>query len=238
MIYVVGIGPGSKDCRTVAATRAISRADAIVGYRPYVDLIAPEFPEKPACTTGMKGEVERCKEALRLSRDGKTVAVVCSGDASVYGMASLILELAGPQDAVEIVPGVTAAVSASALLGAPLSGDFAVISLSDLLTPWETIEKRLRGAALGDFCMAVYNPSSKGRKEHLARAVSILLETLAEDTPCGFAQNIARKGQAHKITTLKELPLQPVDMFTTVIIGNSQTVVKGGVLLTPRGYRK
>ncbi len=238
MIYVVGLGPGDASMRTAAASEALRLADILVGYAAYIDLIRNEFSNKPAFENGMTGEVERCQEAIRLSRKGNTVAVVCSGDASVYGMAGLILELADEGDDVEIVPGVTAALSASAALGAPLSGDMAVISLSDLLTPWETIEKRLRAAALGDFCIAIYNPASRKRADHLAHAVDILLRERGGETPCGWVRNIGRAGQEKKILTLGALRNERADMFTTVVVGNSETISKDGRLVTPRGYRK
>ena len=237
MIYVVGLGPGDAMMRTAAATEAIKRADILVGYAAYIDLIRQEFPAKPAFENGMTGEVERCREALRLSREGKTVAVVCSGDASVYGMASLMLELSDESDGVEIVPGVTAALAASALLGAPLSGDLAIVSLSDLLTPWAVIEKRLSAAGLGDFPLALYNPASRSRPDHLQRAVDILLRHKPGATSCGWVRNIARDGQEKKILTLAELRDERVDMFTTVIVGSSQTFLKSGRLITLRGYR-
>jgi len=236
MIYVVGLGPGGCAHRTAAATEAIARADALVGYSAYVDLIRAEFPNTPVFENGMTGEVERCREAVRLARAGKTVALVCSGDASVYGMASLVLELAGAEDEVEIVPGVTAALAASAALGAPLAGDLAVVSLSDLLTPWDVIERRLTAAAAGDFPLAIYNPASRARTDHLARAAHILLRHRSGDTPCGWVRNIARAGETRKILTLAALPDERVDMFTTVIVGSSQTVLRDGRLVTPRGY--
>ncbi len=237
MIYVVGLGPGDAQARTAAAAEAIGRASVLIGYGAYIDLIRAEFPEKPAFENGMTGEVARCREAIRLSREGKTVAVVCSGDASVYGMASLILELSDEADEVEIVPGVTAALAASAALGAPFSGDLAIVSLSDLLTPWEVIERRLNAAAAGDFPVALYNPASKSRADHLRRAADILLGARAGDTPCGWVRCIARTGQAQKILTLSALRDERVDMFTTIVVGNSQTIVKYGKLITPRGYR-
>jgi precorrin-3B C17-methyltransferase len=238
MIYVVGLGPGDSAQRTAAATEAILRADALVGYSAYIGLIREEFPGKQVFENGMMGEAERCREAIRLSREGRIVAVVCSGDASVYGMASLILELSTETDEVEIVPGVTAALAASSALGAPLSGDLAIISLSDLLTPWAVIEKRLDAAAAGDFPIALYNPASKSRADYLMRAVDILLHHQPGDTPCGWVRNIARVGREQKILTLAELRDEMVDMFTTVIVGSSRTILKHGRLVTPRGYRK
>lgn len=238
MIYVVGIGPGNAAFRTAAADKALNEASILVGYQTYIDLIRSDFPLKPVYFTGMLGEVERCREALRLSREGQTVAMVCSGDAAVYGMASLILELADDHDQVEIVPGVTAALSASAILGAPLSGDMAIISLSDRLTPWEVIEKRLTAAAQGDFCIALYNPASHQRRDHLARAAAVLLRYQPETIPCGWVRNIGRDEQTCRITTLGALGDEAVDMFTTVVVGNRSTLQKGNRLLTPRGYRK
>jgi precorrin-3B C17-methyltransferase len=216
---------------------AIDRADVVVGYSAYIDLIRDDYPGKPFYQTGMTGEVERCREALRLSREGKRVAVICSGDAAVYGMASLILELAEESDYVEVLPGVTAALAASAILGAPLASDMAIISLSDLLTPWVLIEKRLDAAALGDFCIALYNPSSKKRGDYLSRAVEILLKRQKATTWCGWVRNAGRAGQESRVMTLGELRDETVDMFTTVIVGNSYTICKHGRLVTPRGYR-
>ena len=189
----------------------------------------------------MTQELDRCRWALEKARTGKRVALVCSGDAGVYGMASPLLELAPdyPDVAVEIVPGLTAALSGGAVLGAPLAHDFCVISLSDRLTPWEVIEKRLACAAMGDFCVALYNPSSKGRPDYLARAVCILLESgKSADTVCGIVRNIGREGQTARILTLAQLKDTAVDMFTTVYIGNAATKQLGGRMVTPRGYRR
>lgn len=238
MIYVVGLGPGSAGMRTQDATAVLSRADVIVGYSAYIALVRAAFPDTPVYETGMRGEVDRCREAIRLSRAGQVVALICSGDAAVYGMASLVLELADAKDMVEVVPGVTAALAASACLGAPLAGDMAIVSLSDLLTPWETIERRLDAAALGDFALAIYNPVSKKRADYLARAAEILLRRKSGETACGWVKNIAREGQESGITTLDRLAQIPADMFTTVIVGNSTTILRNGRLVTPRGYRK
>ena len=199
-LYVVGIGPGSEGGMTLEARAALERAEILCGYGVYLDLVAPLFPEKERFSTPMRGELERCRRALALAQEGRCVALVCSGDAGVYGMASLILELlpAYPGAEVEIVPGVTAALSGAALLGAPLGHDFCVISLSDLLTPWELIEKRLRAAGGGDFALALYNPASRRRRDYLRRASEILLSYRGDDTPCGIVQNIGRAGQAAK----------------------------------------
>lgn len=238
MIYVVGLGPGEVRGQTLAARQAMEICDVLVGYRTYIDLIRDQFPDKPYFANGMRGEVARCREAVRLSESGKRVCVVCSGDAAVYGMASLVLELAGPGQRVEVVPGVTAALAASAALGAPLGGDFACVSLSDLLTPWTVIEKRLTAAALGDFCLALYNAGSLHRPEALRRACQVLLRHLSPATPCGWVRNIGRPGQEKKLCTLGELKGERVDMFTTVIVGCGATIQRDGLLITPRGYRQ
>ena len=240
VVYVVGIGPGDVYYLTQEAQNVLEHADAICGYKLYLDLIEPEFPCEEYYSTGMTKEIDRCRWALETARRGKVVALVCSGDAGVYGMASPLLELAGqfPEVAVEVVPGLTAALSGGAVLGAPLAHDFCVISLSDRLTPWAVIERRLAAAALGDFCVALYNPSSKGRPDYLARAVRILLDHgKPPQTVCGLVRNIGREGQAHRILTLAELETAPVDMFTTVFIGNAATRQLSGKMVTPRGYR-
>ncbi len=239
-LYVVGIGPGSEGGMTLEARAALKRADVLCGYGVYLDLIAPLFPEKERFSTPMRGELERCRRALALAQEGRCVALVCSGDAGVYGMASPILELlpAYPGAEVEIVPGVTAALSGAALLGAPLGHDFCVISLSDLLTPWALIEKRLRAAGEGDFNLALYNPASHRRRDYLRRAADILLAYRGGDTPCGIAQNIGRAGQAARVLTLCELRDAECDMFSTVFIGSSQTKGIDGRMVTPRGYTR
>ena len=238
-LYVAGIGPGDPNAMTFACHAAIERADILVGYTKYIELIRPLFPDKPVFDTPMKQEVERCRAALRLSSEGKTVAVVCSGDAGVYGMAGLILELLPeyPGVQVEIVPSVTAALSGAAILGAPLTHDFAIISLSDLLTPWERIEKRLRCAAEGDFCIALYNPGSTKRADYLKKACDILLGFKAPDTVCGLVKNIGRDGESCVILPLGKLRDAEADMFTTVFIGNRETREILGRMVTPRGYR-
>jgi len=238
-LFVAGIGPGGREGMTFACRDAIEAADVLVGYTKYIELVEPLFPGKEVFATPMMGEVERCKKALELAASGRTVTVVCSGDAGVYGMAGLICELspAYPDVDIEVVPGVTAAVSGAALLGSPLTGDFAVISLSDLLTPWETIEKRLSAAADGDFCIALYNPSSMKRGDHLARACDIIMKYRGGETLCGFVRNIGREGEEKRLLTLSELRDTEVDMFTTVFVGNSRTKEIGGRMVTSRGYR-
>ena len=239
-VFVVGLGPGGPQFLTAQAQSALQQAEVLCGYTVYLDLIRPYFPDKTFYSTGMTKEIDRCRWALETARSGKTVALVCSGDAGVYGMASPLLELAEqfPAVTVEIVPGLTAALSGGAVLGAPLAHDFCIISLSDRLTPWVVIEKRLAAAAMGDFCVALYNPSSKGRPDYLEKAVRILLENgKSPETVCGLVRNIGREGQSHVILPLAQLEHTPVDMFTTVFIGNAQTRELQGRMVTPRGYR-
>ena len=237
-LTVIGIGAGNYDGLTVAAARALEAADVIVGYTVYCDLMKPYFPDKEWISTPMMRKIERCRLALETADDEKKTVMICSGDAGVYGMASPVLELAPEYGAeIEIIPGVTAACSGAALLGSPLTADFAAISLSDLLTPWEVIEKRLRAAAEGDFCTVIYNPSSKKRADYLRAACEIFLAVRAPETVCGVACRIGREGEETKLMTLSELKDYEADMFTTVFIGNSSTVVIDGKMVTPRGYR-
>ena len=238
-VFVVGLGPGGPQFLTAQAQSALTQAEVLCGYTVYLDLVRPYFPEKEYYSTGMTQEIDRCRWALETARRGKVVALVCSGDAGVYGMASPLLELAGqfPEVAVEVVPGLTAALSGGAVLGAPLAHDFCVISLSDRLTPWEVIEKRLVCAAQGDFALALYNPSSKGRPDYLQKAVRILLQNgKGAGTLCGVIRSIGRTGQQSSQMTLAELEHTTVDMFTTVFIGNSATHQVSGWMVTPRGY--
>lgn len=237
-LYVVGFGPGNSENMTEACRTRLQEADVIVGYSGYVKLLRPLFPGKLFYQSGMTQESERCRTAIKFAEDGQTVCVISSGDSGVYGMATLIFELAGdkPGIEIEIVPGVTAAVSGAALLGAPLSNDFAVISLSDLLTTWETIAKRLRAAAAGDFAICLYNAGSKKRAGHLSAACDILLESIPEARLCGIARNIARGGQSVSLMTLGELREVQADMAETVFIGSSATRKIGERMVTPRGY--
>lgn len=238
-LIVVGIGPGDWEDMTIRADKALRSCDVIVGYHVYVDLVRDRYPDKEFLTTGMTREADRCRMALQAAREGRTVAMVCSGDSGIYGMAGLIYELRGEaaDPEVEIVPGLTAACSGGALLGAPLTHDFAVISLSDRLTPWEKIEGRLAAAAAADLSVVLYNPASHGRPDHLRRACDILLRTLPPQRLCGVARNIRREGESAQTMTLGELREFPADMFCTVFIGNSQTRTIGDLLVTPRGYR-
>ena len=238
-LYVVGIGPGGYEQMTIRAAKVLEKCDIIVGYTVYVDLIADHFAGKEMLTTPMRQEKERCEMALKAAQDGRKTAMICSGDSGVYGMAGLVLQMAEayPDVNVEVIPGVTAALGGGAILGAPLGHDFAVISLSDLLTPMEVIEKRLRAAAEADFIICLYNPSSRKRHDYLERACRILLEYKSGETACGYVQNIGREGEAVQLLTLAELEKTSVDMFTTVFIGNKVTQMLNGCLVTPRGYR-
>lgn len=239
LVYVVGMGPGSVRQMTLEAQQALESCDTIVGYTVYVELLRDAFPDKEYLTTPMRREADRCRMAFEEAQKGKKVAMVCSGDAGVYGMSGLMLELGGdyPDCEVQVVSGVTAALAGGAVLGAPLMHDFAVVSLSDLLTPWEKIEKRLRFAAAADFAICIYNPSSKKRADYLKRACDILLEELPEELVCGIVSQIGRDGERAEVMTLKKLRDRQVDMFTTVFIGNSQTKVIHGRMVTPRGYK-
>ena len=223
---------------TQRAQTALDCSEVIVGYTAYVDLVRPFFPDKTFLTTSMRGEVERCEMAVKYALEGRTVALICSGDAGVYGMASPALEAAQrfPQLDIEVVPGVTAACSGAALLGAPLSHDFAVVSLSDLLTPWALIEKRLACAAEADFVLCLYNPSSKSVQTISAGPVRLSGNSVRQETPVGVVRSIGREGESWTVMTLEELRDYQADMFTTVFIGNSQTRVINGRLVTPRGY--
>lgn len=237
-IYIVGIGPGEYGQMTTKAIQAMAESDVIAGYTVYVDLVKEFFPGKRFISTPMRREKERCVMAFQEASKGLTVSMVCSGDAGVYGMAGLMFELSPefPDTHIEVVPGVTSALSGAALLGAPLGHDFCVISLSDLLTPWELIEKRLLAAAEADFAICLYNPASKKRKDYLRKACELILRYRSPETVCGYARNIGRAGQSMGILTLEQLGEYEADMFTTVFIGNSHTVCIGGRMVTPRGY--
>lgn len=238
MLYVVGIGPGDARYFTAQAREAMARAEVLCGYTAYIDLVRDIFPDKEIFTTPMTREIERCRKALALAQSGREVAMVCSGDAGVYGMAGPLYELLPeyPGAEIEVVPGVTAALSGAAVLGAPLTHDFCVVSLSDLMTPWPLIEKRLRCAAEGDFTIAIYNPSSRKRADYLQKACDILLETRPSDTVCGWVENIGREGETSRVLTLRELREEKLNMFTTVFVGNSATKNILGAMVTPRGY--
>ena len=238
-IYVVGMGPGEEEMMTGQAIRVLEESDVIVGYPVYLRLLGVRFSEKEFLSTPMKQEVARCKMCFEEAEKGKRVAMICSGDAGIYGMASLMYELGAeyPDIEIRVVPGITAASSGAAVLGAPLNHDFCVISLSDLLTPWEKIEKRLRAAAMGDFAIAIYNPSSHKRHDYLRRACDILLEEIEPERACGYVENIGREGTKAVTCTLGELRNREVNMFTTVFVGNSGSQILNGKLVTKRGYQ-
>lgn len=237
-IYIVGIGPGAEELMTKQVYEVLRDCDTIVGYPVYLNLLGEAFAEKEMLSTPMRKEQERCLLCFQKAREGKRVALICSGDAGVYGMASLMYELgeAYPDCELAVLPGVTAALGGAALLGAPLNHDFCVISLSDLLTPWEKIKARLIAAAEGDFAIAIYNPASHRRADYLKRACDILLERLPAERPCGYVENIGREKESIEICTLGELGERRVNMFTTVFVGSSATEVLGGHLVTRRGY--
>lgn len=238
-IYVVGIGPGNYEKMTIEASETLKKCDVIAGYTVYIDLVKNHFGDKEFLSTPMKREKERCVLAFEKANEGKTVAMICSGDAGVYGMAGLIYELSEqyPKTSIEVIPGTTAAISGAAVLGAPLIHDFCLISLSDLLTEWSLIEKRLDMASQGDFVICLYNPSSIKRHDYLQKACDIMLQSKSADTVCGIVRNIGREGEEMEIMDLKTLRDTKVDMFTTCFIGNSQTKVIGGKMVTPRGYK-
>lgn len=237
-LFVVGMGPGSLEQMTYEAVNILKNSDLIVGYQVYINLLKKYFPQKEYFTTGMTQETERIQYALEQAQQGRKVSVVSSGDSGVYGMAGLTYELAEKMDDVKVtvISGVTAALSGSAILGAPLMHDFAVISLSDRLTEWDLIEKRLRAAGEGDFVLCIYNPSSRKRHDYLQKACDILLQWKKGTTVCGIVRNIGREGQEMELLNLQELRNKETDMFTTIMIGNSQTRIVQGKMVTPRGY--
>ncbi len=240
-LYVVGFGPGALENMTIRAERIIREADVVIGYTAYIDMIKGFFPaDKEYVFTGMMKEVDRCKLAVEEASKGRKVAMVSSGDSGIYGMAGIIYEVADSMAAdidIDVVPGMTAASTAAAVLGAPLMHDTALISLSDLMTPIDLIMKRVDCAGQGDFVIALYNPKSHKRTEYLRNAADILMKYRPADTPVGIVRNAGRDGEQREITTLGELADADVDMFSIVIIGNSSTYVSNGRMITPRGYR-
>ncbi|MBM7870824.1 precorrin-3B C17-methyltransferase [Clostridium pascui] len=233
-LYVIGIGPGGLEHMTLKAKQAIEESNMIVGYTKYIEFIKPLLEGKELVSTGMKGEVERCKKALELAADN-TVAIISTGDAGIYGMAGLILELRENED-VEIIPGVTASSSAASVVGSPLMHDNCNISLSDLMTPYELIKKRVKLAAEADFIISLYNPRSNGRPHYLREAIDIISEFREGTTPIAVVKNALRDGQEIHLFTLENFNEEVVDMFSIVIIGNSQSYIKDGKFITPRGY--
>ena len=238
-LYVIGIGPGEYEQMTLKAIHAMEKSEVIIGYTVYVDLVKEHFPGKEFMTTPMKKEVDRCVMAFEEAKKGKVVSMICSGDAGVYGMSGLMYEFGVnyPEVELEIIPGVTAATGGAAVLGAPLIHDFCLISLSDLLTPWEKIEARLLAAAQADFVVCLYNPSSKKRSDYLQKACDLMMQYKSPETVCGIVSYIGRDGEHYEVMDLKTLRDTKVDMFTTVWVGNSQTKEINGKMVTPRGYR-
>lgn len=238
-LYVIGIGPGEYEQMTLKAIHAMEKSEVIIGYTIYVDLVKEHFPGKEFLTTPMKKEVDRCVMAFEEAKKGKVVSMICSGDAGVYGMSGLMYEVGVnyPEVELEIIPGVTAATGGAAVLGAPLIHDFCLISLSDLLTPWEKIEARLLAAAEADFVVCLYNPSSRKRSDYLQKACDLMMQYKSPETVCGIVSYIGRDGEHYEVMDLKTLRDTKVDMFTTVWVGNSQTKEINGKMVTPRGYR-
>lgn len=234
-LYVLGIGPGGREHLTLKAVETLEKCSVIAGYTYYIKLIEEFIKGKKVIQTGMTKEIERCRQAIEEVKKGNDTCLVSTGDAGLYGMAGPIYEMAEGID-IEVVPGVSAVFCAAAEVGAPLMHDFCTISLSDLLTPWPVIEKRLEHAAKGDFVISLYNPKSKGRKEHIEKAVEILTRDVKPDTPVALVRNAGREGNARKLVTLSTIDFDFIDMKTVVIIGNSQTYIKDGFMVTPRGY--
>ncbi len=243
-ISVVGIGPGSLDDMTYRARRTIEEATTVVGYKRYIELIRELVDGKKVLDTGMTQEIDRCRAALKAASEGETVVVISSGDAGIYGMAGLVLELLVKMDEAEkpefggVIPGVSAMSAAAGLLGAPIMHDFVVISLSDLLTPWEIIQERAELAAQGDFVTALYNPRSNKRVGQIKAVQEIFLRHRAPETPVGIVTSASRANEATLISTLGDFTKEDINMFSIVIIGNSKTRQVGDWMITPRGYQK
>ncbi|AWI06575.1 precorrin-3B C(17)-methyltransferase [Clostridium drakei] len=233
-LYVVGIGPGGLDYMTVKSVKALEESDIIVGYTKYIEFIKPIIKDKVVFSTGMRGEVERCKKALELSKD-KVVSIVSTGDAGIYGMAGLILEMKNDED-VEIIPGVTASSAAASVVGAPLMHDNCNISLSDLMTPYDLIKKRVELAAQGDFIISLYNPKSNGRPLYLKECMELIKKYRSGDTPVAVVKNALRDGEEKTLFTIDSFDDSNVDMFSIVIIGNTKSYIKDNKFVTPRGY--
>ncbi|MGL5088109.1 MAG: precorrin-3B C(17)-methyltransferase [Fusobacteriaceae bacterium] len=236
-IYVVGIGPGNMEDISIRAYRTLKEVDVIAGYITYVDLVRDEFYDKEFYVSGMKKEVARCEAVLEIAKSGKDVALISSGDAGIYGMAGIMIEVAQKEGfEVEVIPGITSAVAGAAIVGAPLMHDHATISLSDLLTDWDVITKRLDAAAFGDFIISLYNPKSKGRTTQIVEAREIMLKHKAPETPVALLRHVGREDENYTLTNLDDFLNYEIDMFTVVIIGNSKTYIWKDRMITPRGY--
>ena len=234
-LYVIGIGPGGLEHMTLRAKEAIEESNIIVGYNKYIDMINPLVEDKELFSTGMRGEESRCRKALELSKENNIVALISTGDSGIYGMAGLILQMKENEN-VEIIPGVTASSAAGSVVGAPLMHDNCNISLSDLMTPYDLIKKRVRNAADADMIISLYNPRSKGRPHYLREAIEIIKEYRKLSTPVAVVRHALRDGQEYKLFNLENFDEEVVDMFSIVIIGNSQSFIKEGKFITPRGY--
>ena len=234
-LYVIGIGPGGLEHMTLKAKQAIEESNIVVGYNKYIDMIKPLVEDKELFSTGMRGEEARCRKALELSKENNTVALISTGDSGIYGMAGLILQMQEDEN-VEIIPGVTASSAAGSVIGAPLMHDNCNISLSDLMTPYDLIKKRVRNAADADMIISLYNPRSKGRPHYLREAIEIIKEYRELNTPVAVVRHALRDGQEYKLFTLENFDEEVVDMFSIVIVGNSQSFIKNGKFITPRGY--
>ncbi|MFZ2088080.1 MAG: precorrin-3B C(17)-methyltransferase [Desulfobaccales bacterium] len=246
----MSLGPGDPAYLAPKARAALEASQVVVGYQTYVNLIAPLITHQEVVATGMKAEVKRCQAAIDRARRGEQVALVSSGDAGIYGMAGLVLEMGAAQGLkvgqpgvdhevdffLEVIPGIPALAAGASLLGAPLMHDFAVISLSDLLTPWDVIQRRVEAAAQADFVIVLYNPKSKKRDWQLKAVVALLLRHRQPSTPAGIVRQAMRLEEEITLTTLEKLPEQQVDMQTIIFVGNSQTFQYGDYLVTPRGY--
>lgn len=237
-IYVVGIGPGNMEDISVRAYNTLKKVDIIAGYSTYIDLVKDEFNDKEFYISGMKKEIERCEKVLEMAKDGKEIALISSGDAGIYGMAGIMLEVAENSGVdVEIIAGITSTIAGASLVGAPLMHDQAIISLSDLLTDWEVIKKRVQKASEGDFVISIYNPKSKGRTTQIVEAWEIMKKYKKIDTPVAILRHIGRENENYTLTTLEKMLDFEIDMFTIVIVGNSNTYIKNGKMITPRGYK-
>ncbi|MGR3292711.1 MAG: precorrin-3B C(17)-methyltransferase [Candidatus Scalindua sp.] len=237
---MVGIGPGNMENMSIRAVEVIKNSDCVIGYKTYINLIKDLVKDKEVITSGMRSEIERASLAIEKVEAGKVVSVISSGDPGVFGMAGLVLEVAKnckPRISVEVVPGIPSENAAAALLGAPLMHDHVTISLSDLLTPWEVIEKRIELAAEGDFVVVLYNPKSSERKWQIEKTIEILLSRKSSDTPVGIVKSAMRKKQNVIITNLGEVLEHPIDMTTILIVGNSTTFVYDNYMVTKRGYK-
>lgn len=238
-IYIIGIGPGNKENMSLRAIDAIKKSDVIIGYKNYINLLGDLIKNKKVISSGMREEISRCQKTLESALSGKIVSLISSGDPGIYGMAGIMLEVAGKSDEkidIEIIPGITSASVSSAILGSPINNDFAVISLSDLLTPWNIIEKRIKSAAKSDFIICIYNPKSKERDWQIEKTKKILLKYRKKETPVGIVNNAQRKNQHSVIANLENMLTHKIDMNTTIIIGNSKTFIDNDFMITPRGY--